>query len=314
VADTLVVRTGAATARELAAWSRGAMDMALDGGAELWAHEATTEALVLGAFERADGAHVSPVFQRGSGGASVLVAPGTIHVALVLRHSAELTECAPDKIVNRYVRPLLRALTGLGATARYFGRDWISVEHTPVAWVGFGHDATTGRSLFEAFVAGERAFAPAGRPTFMGKEPGTLRDVVQRSTPPARIVEAVVTAYGRAYGEELVRRSGEPPALGPGVPGGHDDVPDETPWRATSEDVMGTVGAGPDREGRLRIGGALFASRDALHGIEVRASSIGPDAAEMVRMVDEVFQQAGVVLHGVRSPRTLSDLLLRAGM
>jgi hypothetical protein len=289
------------------------MNMPLPDGPELWAHEATTEAVVLGAFERASGADTSPVLQRGSGGPSVFVAPGTVRVALVLRHPAELTECPPDRLTNRYVRPLLRALTGLGATARYFGRDWISVEQTPAAWVGFGHDAGACRSLFEAFVATERAFAPAGRSTFMGKAPGTLRSITGRSIPPGRIVEAVVAAYAQAYRQGAVHAL--PPSGPPSFHADPDETPDETPWRATSEDVMGTLGAGPDREGRLRVGGALFASRDALHAVEGRASAMGmgPDPAELGRMVDEVFRQEGVVLQGVRSPRTLCDLLLRVG-
>src|SRR5580704_5962913 len=138
----LAVRTGVATAGQLCSWSRGALDCPLELGAELWVHEVTTEGLALGSFERGAGVvHDRPLLQRGSGGPSVLLGPGTVHLALLLAHPGQLVACEPGKLVNRYVRPLLRALTRLGATAHYFGRDWVSVLHRPAAQVGFAHDA-----------------------------------------------------------------------------------------------------------------------------------------------------------------------------
>ena len=310
----LAVRTGVATAREVAGWSRAALDMSLESGAELWVHEVTTPALVLGAFERVSlaepgrlaGGAALAVLRRGSGGPSVLVAPGTVHVALALAHAGALTECPPGKLVNRYVRPLLRALTGLGATARYFGRDWVSVESRPAAWIGFGHDAASGRSLVEAFVAVDAPFAPGPRASFLGKEPGTLAAITHREIPPARVVAAVTEAYARAYAREPIRA----PPLHPGPV--DVDVPDDPPWRATAEEVIGLVGAGRDREGTLRLGGALLASRDAVHEAERRAATIGPDADELGHMVSAIFRAPGVTLDGVRKLDTLRDVLLRA--
>src|SRR5205814_4449580 len=66
------------------------------------------EARVLGAFER----RVAGAVRRVSGGPSVLVGEGTVHLTIAMpRHDAIDRTCdAPAKLLNRYVRPLLRAL------------------------------------------------------------------------------------------------------------------------------------------------------------------------------------------------------------
>ena len=302
----LALRTGTATAGQLAAWSRAALDVPL-AKPELWVHEVSTPALVLGAFERGAGQPKDwPLVRRGSGGPSVLVGPGTVHVALLLAHPAELTPCPPGKIVNRYVRPLLRALTRLGATAHYFGRDWVSVMHRPAAWVGFAHDAGSRRSLVEAFVAVHAPFAVAARPSFLGKEPGTLARITGRSIAETQVVDAIAEDYARAYGLDPVASRAMPPAIG------EVDLVADVPWRATADEAIGTLGAGPDGEGVFRLGGALLASRDAVAEVEARAAAVGPDEGELGRMLNEVFTAPGVALDGVRSLETVRDLLVRA--
>jgi hypothetical protein len=303
----LAVRTGVATAGQLCSWSRGALDCPLELGAELWVHEVTTEGLALGSFERGAGVvHDRPLLQRGSGGPSVLLGPGTVHLALLLAHPGQLVACEPGKLVNRYVRPLLRALTRLGATAHYFGRDWVSVLHRPAAQVGFAHDAGSQRAVFEAFVAVDAPFALSARPSFLGKEPGTLATITGKSIAPARVVDGVVDAYVRAYGaDRAAAETPLPPAL-------EVDPLADPPWRATEEEVIGTIGAGVDAGGSLRLGGALLASRDAVREAAARASAIGPRAELLGRMVDEVFRAPGVALDGVRSLETVRDVLLRA--
>jgi hypothetical protein len=90
------------------------------------------------------------------------------------------------------------------------------------------------------------------------------------------------------------------------------DPPGDPPWTATAEEIIGTLGAGPDRHGTLRLGGALLASRDAVAEVETRASAIGPDTGELGRMVDAVLRAPGVALDGVRSLHTVRDVLAGA--
>ena len=88
-----------------------------------------------------------------------------------------------------------RTDAGRAALAHFFGRDWVSVEHRPAAWVGFAHDATTRRTLFEAFVAVRTPFTSPTRPASLGKAPGTLEETLGVPIEAGRIVDAIVNAY-----------------------------------------------------------------------------------------------------------------------
>jgi hypothetical protein len=172
-----------------------ALDRELACDAELGVSEITTSANVVGAFQRGNGApEGAALVRRVSGGALVRVGPGTLHVVLALRTPSALVSCDARKLNNRYVRPLLRALTKGGAPAHYFGRDWVSVGHRPAGAVGFAHDARTGRAVVEAFVA-VRAMFSDPRPSFLGKEPGTLEGIAGRPFDLHVLAKLIVDAY-----------------------------------------------------------------------------------------------------------------------
>lgn len=297
-----VVRAGERSAREIAAVSRGALDRALANPAELWVAVARDEAVLVGAFQRAAGMRADwPLVRRGSGGPEVRVGPGTVHVALALAHPGALVACDEKRIVNRLVRPLLRALTRTGSLAHYFGRDWVSVARRPAAWVGFAHDATTQRTLFEAFVAVRTPFATTDRPSFLGKAPGTLESIGGRSVDPERIARAIVEAYARDAEQVAVGAPQQAPDA--------DDPRAEPPWAATCEVPIGAIGAGPDARGTFRIGGDLLVSRDALARLEARAAA-APDG-DVARVVDDLAAP-GVALDGVPSLTAVRDVILAA--
>src|ERR1019366_10134304 len=69
------------------------------------------------------------------------------------------------------------------------------VAHRPVAWVGFAHDATTRRTLFEAFVAVRTPFALAERASFLGKPQGTLEAIAGTAVDEGRLIQAIADAY-----------------------------------------------------------------------------------------------------------------------
>ncbi|HZU82712.1 MAG TPA: hypothetical protein VE987_07340, partial [Polyangiaceae bacterium] len=209
---------------------------------------------------------------------------------------------------NRYVRPLLRALTGSMAgalSARFFGRDWIAVGHRPAAWVGFAHDATTRRTLFEAFVAVRAPFATGDRASFRGRPPGTLESIAAATFDPERVARAVADAYAR--GADAAVMDAPAPLV---EDADAEDVRGDPPWAATRDEAIGIVGAGPDARGRLRVGGDLLVSRDALARLESRAAAAG--AAELGRVVDETLGAPGVALDGVRSLDSIRDVIARA--
>jgi hypothetical protein len=294
-----ILRAGDRSASEVAAHSRAALDRPLAHAGELWIATVADEARILGAFQRAY-PDALPQHRRGSGGPEVRVAPGTVHVALSMAHPGALTPCDEKRIVNRAVRPLLRALSRVGALAHYFGRDWVSVQHRPAAWVGFAHDATTRRTLFEAFVAVRTPFA-GDRASFLGKRPATLEEL--GVSDPLRLVETVAQAYPAAWNVEAI----EAPAP---VTAGSEPLAPEAPWAATTDEAIGPVGAGADAVGIFRVGGDLLVSRDALARLEARVAAAPTD--DLARIVDEVLAAPGVAIDGVRSLQSLRDVIARA--
>jgi len=304
VARLGLMAPGTRSAAEMAAHSRAALDRPLTHEAELWVATATDEARILGAFQRAHEGSTAPLVRRGTGGPDVFVGPGTVHLALALAHPGSLTECDEKHIVNRYVRPLLRALTATGSPAAFFGRDWISVSKKPAAWVGFGHDAGTRRTLFEAFVAVAFPFALSERASFRGKAPSTLQSIGGHTLDPARLVQAVTAAYAETHDVEAL--DVVVPAADSVAPG----VELAPPWVATCEEAIGLVGAGPDGHGIFRVGGDFLVSRDALARLEARTALADED--EIGRIVDETLMAPGVAFDGIRTLSSLRDVIARA--
>ncbi|HVJ91008.1 MAG TPA: hypothetical protein VM580_14490 [Labilithrix sp.] len=223
------------------------------------------EAVVLGAFQRESELSASearaPVVRRGSGGGWAWVGPGSVWLQLALARADALVSCTPDKLLNRYVRPLLRAATGLlSVPVSYFGRDWVSAAQRPVALVAFAHDSGTNQALFEAIVAVRTPFASAGRPSFLGKTPATLEELAGRSLDPESVATRFVDGYRSLAASVL--------DAGTTFPVGEEVAPSAVAWEAVREEAIGLIGAGRDESGRLRVGGELMASQDAILRLE----------------------------------------------
>jgi hypothetical protein len=263
------------------------------------------DAVALGAFQRSSEVAAGvPLVLRGSGGAAARVGPGTVWVQLALARPDALVACDAARLLNRHVRPLLAALTKVGALAHYFGRDWVSVARRPAALVGFAHDARTGRALVEAFVAVTTPVSLGDRASFMGKAPVTVAEVAPAATP-ERVADAIVAAHLAAYGLEAA-------ALSPDAePGALEEEPgaleEEPPWAATRAEALGTIAAGVDRRGRMRLGGELMASRDAVLALEA-AIARGDDPAA----ASDALAAPGAVAFGVRDLASVRDALVAA--
>ena len=275
-----------ATLERMAGLSRASMDGALTGRAAVAVSVASESGLLLGAFQRGcDGA--SARFRRASGGSALTITPGTVHVVLALASPDALTPCDENKVLNRHVRPLLRA-TG----ARYFGRDWASVDHRPAAFVGVAHDATSKRTAFEAFVAVRSPLWTHARPSFLDKEPTSLGPQAD----PDAVARSILEAYRRAYG-----------ALDDLVPLDASPVEDAPPWTAREAVAIGEVCAGRDAAGVMRLGGELMASRDAVAELELRLAS-----EPLENAIDETLGRPGVLVFGVKSLASIRDVIQRA--
>jgi hypothetical protein len=307
-----ILRAGDRGSREIAAQSRGALDRALAHPGELWIAIASDEGRLAGAFQRlADPAGGGPLrTRRGSGGPEVRVGPGTVHVMLALASPGALFPCDEKRIVNRSVRPLLKALARVGALAHFFGRDWVSVHHRPAAWVGFAHDATTRRTVFEAFVAVRTPFHLDLRPSFLGKPPGTLEEILGKPVDPQRLADAIADAYIVAWGADAFEIAVAADATGVDEAATDTRGPADPPWTATIEEAIGVLGAGPDATGAFRVGGDLLVSRDALARLEARVAALADGA--IAGAVDDSLAAPGVALDGVRSLASVRDVIVRA--
>jgi hypothetical protein len=320
--DMRVVRLAAVPAAELAAISRTALDRPLAHSAELIIAVPSDEALVLGSLQRLSelGANVPAagvVTRRGSGGAEVQVGPGTVWMQLALANPSALVACEPDRLLNRYVRPLLRALAKVGAVAHYFDRDWISASSMPVTAVAFAHDTGSSRALVEAFVAVDTPFAVRQRRSFLGKPARTLRSVgIDAEVDVGRVADAIIDAYASAYGIgelSLDTASEMTRALSRDLSGtAADDPRGDPPWTATREEAIGTIAAGRDNEGRMRIGGEMMASRDVIVRLEEEIASVeaeGDRASERLDFAVDMLAGRGVATLGVRSLRSVRDVI-----
>lgn len=309
----LVVKMGALAPFDAMRLSRSALDAPLEGDAELTVLELTGRATVLGAFQRdhalSGSAADAPVTRRGSGGPFVMVGPGTLHVLLALSHPAALTPCDAGRLINRYVRPLLRALTKSGALAHYFGRDWVSVAHRPVAQVGFAHDSGTGRATFEAFVAVAHPFAPSGRASFRNTEPGTLASVTGGDYDLCTLGVGIARSYAKAF-ERGLR---DVPVVVAEEQGSDDGVRLEPPWAASANEAIGEVAAGRDADGVFRLGGDLVASRDALDRVARRVAALSHvDDAAVGLIVDEELTSPAMGLLGVQNLDSIRRVIVEA--
>jgi hypothetical protein len=231
-----------------------ALDRSLRGDGELLVGEIDSVARVLGAFQRkSDAAGAS--HRRISGGPALDVGPDTLYMGLALARVDALFDCDPPRLLNRYVRPLLKALTRAGAPAHYFGRDFVSVQHRPAAQIGFAHDAASDRAVVEAYV-------PIARPLW--STPRTQKEPILVEVDLERLRAGIIEAYGAVTAVPAVTRDAR-------------DLEDDPQWTVVMEDAIGAVCAGPDRHGVLRLGGEFMASRDAVAALE-RGAPIPPRA------------------------------------
>ena len=286
------------------------MNAPLAHAAELWVSLSEDDGILLGAFQRACEIEKpgAPIFRRASGGSATRISRGTLHLALALEHPAALTPCDAPRLVNRYVRPLLRALSTFGEKTPYFGRDWVSAQHRPVAWVGFAHDATSKRALFEAVIGVNATWSiDRNRASFLGKSEITLQEANGRAIEASYLAAAIATAYATAFDGEPV----DAPAI--------DDAPlldvaSDPEWSATIDEAIGIVAAGRDRSGRLKIGGQFLASRDAIARLEDRVSVFDRTTTldAIGGAVDAELARAGVALHGIKSLISVRDVIARA--
>ena len=172
-------------------------------------------AIILGAHQLAERVvdldrcndHGVAVHRRATGGTAVHIAERGLLFTLALPHVAAL---APDAtyatLLNRNVRGFLQGLTRCGATAHYYGREWIAVRQRPGAVLGF--EVTEDGGVLIEVLAGYDApvTLPAALQSaresvgdrWLGKAPIALSDATGGKAPEqiaARVMESCATRW-----------------------------------------------------------------------------------------------------------------------
>lgn len=295
----LIVRRGAVPGDRVAALSLSAFEVAKKR-AELWLLEPTTPATVFGAFQPGE----AP--RRASGGAEVALGPGTLHAMLALPSLAMLEAARPAVILNRAVRPFLRALTRKGALAHYFGRDWISAAGRPLALAAFAHEAATQRTLVEISVSVDASCMPRARSSYRDAAPATLAGLgapITVSEVAERTLRAVLDAYGLAAEERPLPDDAELASIA-------HVVPQRPSLMTVHEDAIGPIGIGEDADGAVRFGGELMASFDAIASLEAALRGVPrADVAAIQSLVERSLARPEVALFGVRALDAFVELV-----
>lgn len=302
------------------------------GDAGLVVAPVTRDAIVLGAFQRAasslDLERVElPMGRRSTGGAALRVREGQLFVAIDLRTPAVMGGVADvNRALNRHVRPLLRALSTLGdAPATWGGRDFVSIRGAPVAWTGVTtHDAEQGAAkIFDALaleivVALDAPFGVAPQidmahgaiaPRWLGKTPGTLREVLGRDVDAKTVTDRIVEAYAlQAENDVTAGEMVDAQPLDAGLT--------QPPFDALVEEAMGLVGAAIEPK-TVVIGGELMASPIALHRLGLRlrreGSCLDADDPRLGRAIDAMLgPSVGALLFGVRSLKSIATVVAAA--
>ncbi len=257
--------------------------------------------ILRGAFEAHTGP--GPAYRRASGGRSVKLGPGCMYIALSVARPAELgSDINGSNLLNRLLRPMLRALTGEGALAHYFGRDWIAVAKRPAATVAFAHERGTGRTLIEAFLGISQSVAlSATHPSYLGKVPDCMERLAGRPLQPERVAERIAHAYAVAYGFEWS------PAVWPSTEA--PELAAEPAWQATVEEPIGLLGARRDSDGTLHLGGELMISRDVLLGLTTWLDTATSEA-EIDEALATCLSGSEVALFGLRDVASIKRLVL----
>lgn len=177
-------------------------------------------AIVLGAVQRAGrvvdlaacAAASAPVLRRATTGTAAYLHSEALLWTLALPHLGALVgDTRPETLLNRNVRPFLKGFARAGATAHYFGREWIAVHHRPGALLGFDV-APSGAVLIEVIAGYDASIAipeqlaaleERGVDRWRGKAPASLLTDHPGAAPPLEYAAAVIAGVAERAAQPL---------------------------------------------------------------------------------------------------------------
>ncbi|MFI5302255.1 MAG: hypothetical protein ACHREM_29540, partial [Polyangiales bacterium] len=216
----------------------------------------------------------------------------------------------PARGLNRHVRPLLRALGGLGISASFGGRDVVRARGRSIAHLGARHSRSSQNFGLEAIVAVTRDFAVPARfdlaagdiaPRFGGAAPSSLAIVGDPGASSQRVRDAIVDAFSLVADRrtiDLEANTPEPRSFtGSAAP----------PFDAMIEVPIGLVGAACEGV-HVRLGGDFMLSDDALDALHA-ALDVAPDDAIEATIDAHLGPASGAMLIGVRELSVFARLV-----
>jgi hypothetical protein len=170
------------------------------------------------------------ILRRSTAGPAAYAGEQAIVWTLALPHVAALVPDATARtLLNRNVRGFLEGFRRAGAVAHYFGREWISVRHRPVALLGF--EVTREGAVLIEVIAG--VGAPVAIPEtlataeeravdrWLGKTPAGLGELMKGEALEIAATVMRTVALRAALGVEIAA----PVELVPAAPVTGDDDP-----------------------------------------------------------------------------------------
>jgi hypothetical protein len=319
-----------------------AMGTALDAAHPVGMYGATLRgnAWLLGAHQHAGqvlpaGGAPAAVLRRNTGGVAVRAGEGVTYVALALRDRASIMPCPRARILNRNVRGALQGLRQAGITAHYFGRDFLSIDARPAAYVGWAA-RSDGRVVLEFFVcetsscfiaARELGYPARTNDPLRGKEPWTFQQAIGNvlssdHREPAhgrKLIEHLAGGYQSGFGVGFEPsaipeswRANEPRS---GLP----PDPDASAlfWSHPIEEAIGFVSAGVALDGaaklaRVRMCGDFFADDTCAITLERMLIGVAPSPDHIASAIDAAYGHAGHDIEGVRDLNTFHTAILDA--
>ncbi|WP_437487475.1 hypothetical protein WME75_06925 [Sorangium sp. So ce1014] len=260
-------------------------------------------AVVLGAVQRAArvvdlaacAARGAPVLRRSTTGTAAFLGGRGVLWTLALPHVAALAPDATARtLLNRNVRGFLKGFARAGAPAHYGGREWISLQHRPAAWLGV--DATRdGAVLIEVFAGHDAPLAipaelaaPDERAVdrWLGKAPAALSEVLPARVSLEALARAVVEAVALRAALPLID-GGEAPELAAErfqpISAPDDPVPPGAGAPVLARVPIGWIEAAALGEAPARawLGGDVLAARWLLEDLGRGAAPASPDAGTL---------------------------------
>ncbi len=301
--------------------------------AVMYAASFRDEALVLGEHQRSNQALDArarvehPVCRRLTGGGTLRAAPGVLYVALGLHERSTFMACPKLRILNRNVRGALVGLRTLHVQAHYFGRDFVSVEARPGAFIGWS-TTPDGRVLLELFVACSTSYLPdastSGYPVraqdpLRGKTAITLAEA-QVHDDERSVARAIASGYAslfHATWNENALEASERDAESWRAEVSAEDADDELAWSSPLEEAIGFVSAGVklDSAGKLSrvvLAGDFFQGRGAPAAPERTLLGVTPSSEPIGRSLDAVYAHGPNEIEGVKSLTSLQSAILDA--